>query len=140
LTPVRIWAGLFFVPSFFIPKRYGVFSIDWKKIIVLDHVVDNNEIFSLTDVFIGSGGTMTAEAALRGIPTISYNAIPNIVENYLVKKGLVKREVNPDKIVLLIRKLLNTNRDLIKKKAKSELKTMEDPYFKLVKTIESITQ
>ena len=111
-----------------------------KKIIVLDHVVDNNEIFSLTDVFIGSGGTMTAEAALRGIPTISYNAIPNIVENYLVKKGLVKREVNPDKIVLLIRKLLNTNRDLIKKKAKSELKTMEDPYFKLVKTIESITQ
>ena len=111
-----------------------------KKIIVLDHVVDNNEIFSLTDVFIGSGGTMTAEAALRGIPTISYNAIPNIVENYLVKKGLVKREVNPDKIVLLIRKLLNTNRDLIKKKAKLELKIMEDPYFKLVKTIESVTQ
>ena len=111
-----------------------------KKIIVLDHVVDNNEIFSLTDVFIGSGGTMTAEAALRGIPTISYNAIPNIVENYLVKKGLVKREVDPNRIVSLVRKLLNTNRDLIKKKAKSELKTMEDPYFKLVKTIESITQ
>ena len=111
-----------------------------KKIIVLDHVVDNNEIFSLTDVFIGSGGTMTAEAALRGIPTISYNAIPNIVENYLVKKGLVIREVNPNRMVSLIRKLLKTNNELMKKKARSELKTMEDPYFKLVKTIENITQ
>jgi len=95
-----------------------------KKIIVLDHVVDNNEIFSLTDVFIGSGGTMTAEAALRGIPTISYNAIPNIVENYLVKKGLVIREVNPNRIVSLIRKLLKTNNELIKKKVNLMYKTL----------------
>jgi len=34
----------------------------------------------------------------------------------------------------------SSNNELIKKKARSELKTMEDPYFKLVKTIENITQ
>ena len=44
-----------------------------------------NIYWNNTDVFvIGSGGTMTAESALLGIPTISYNAIPNIIENYLI--------------------------------------------------------
>ena len=51
-----------------------------------------------TDVFIGSGGTMTAESALMGIPTISYNAVPNLIENFLVKKSLVKRETDPKNI------------------------------------------
>jgi len=111
-----------------------------KKIRVLNKVVDNNEILSLTDVFVGSGGTMTAEAALRGIPTISYNAVPNIVEDYLVKKYLIKREENPQKIVPLIEKLLKSNKNKFKKNAKTELSRMEDPYFKLIHAIKSITE
>jgi len=110
-----------------------------KKITILNHVVDSNEMLSRTDVFIGSGGTMTAEAALKGIPTISYNAVPNIVENYLVKKGLINREENPDKIISLINKLLKS-KNKFKKKAKIELNKMEDPYFKLIKTIQTITE
>ena len=35
----------------------------------------------MLSVFVGSGGTMTAESALLGIPTISYNAVPNIIED-----------------------------------------------------------
>ena len=111
-----------------------------KKIRVLNKVVDNNEILSFTDVFVGSGGTMTAEAALRGIPTISYNAVPNIVEDYLVKKYLIKREENPQKIVPLIEKLLKSNKNKFKKNAKTELSRMEDPYFKLIHAIKSITE
>ena len=42
---------------------------------------------------------MTAESALLGIPTISYNAVPNIIEAYLVKKKLVRREINPKRVV-----------------------------------------
>ncbi|MFQ5573172.1 MAG: DUF354 domain-containing protein [Nitrosopumilaceae archaeon] len=114
-------------------KKFG------KKFRVLN-TVDNNEIFSFTDVFIGSGGTMTAEAALRGIPTISYNAVPNIVEDYLVKKCLIKREENPQKIVPLIEKLLKSNKNKFKKNAKTELSRMEDPYFKLIHAIKSITE
>jgi len=111
-----------------------------KKIIILDQSVDNNEIFSITDVFVGSGGTMTAEAALRGIPTISYNTVPNLVQDYLVRIKLVKKEQNPNKIVPLIRKLLKSNKTKLKKKAAVELKKMEDPYFKLTETIQSLTR
>lgn len=111
-----------------------------KKIKILNGVVDNNEILSFTDVFVGSGGTMTAEAALRGIPTISYNAAPNIVEKYLVKKCLIKREENPKKIVPLIEKLLKSNKNKFRRNVKTELSRMEDPYFKLIHVINSITE
>ena len=69
-----------------------------KKAKVVKMSFDGKHLLKNTDVFIGSGGTMTAESALMGIPTISYNAVPNIIENFLVKKGLVKRETNPKKV------------------------------------------
>ena len=78
-----------------------------KKIRVLSKVVDSKVLLKNTDVFIGSGGTMTAESALLGIPTISYNAIPNIIETYLVKKKLVIRKTNPKQIVSSIEKILD---------------------------------
>ncbi len=106
-----------------------------KKIKILNKVVDGKELLSKIDVFVGSGGTMTAEAALLGVPTISYNAIPNFIENYLVKKKLVKRETNPTQIVHSIKKLLNSSNIEHKKRAKLALNSMEDPYSKLVKAI-----
>ena len=60
-----------------------------KKIKVLSKVIDSKTLLENTSIFIGSGGTMTSEFALLGIPTISYNAVPNIIETYLVKKKLV---------------------------------------------------
>ena len=61
-----------------------------KKIKILDKVIDGKMLLSNVDVFVGSCGTMTAESALLGIPTISYNAVPNLIESYLVKNKLVK--------------------------------------------------
>ena len=92
-------------------------------------------MLSNVDVFVGSGGTMTAEAALLGVPTISYNAIPNLIESYLVKKKLVKRETNPKKMVNSIKKILNSSNIQYKKRAKKALNSMEDPYSKLLKAI-----
>ena len=37
-----------------------------SRAVVLDKVVDSESIFAVTDVFVGSGGTMTTEAVLRG--------------------------------------------------------------------------
>lgn len=71
-----------------------------KNITILDKVVDSGEILAKCDVFIGSGGTMTTEAALRGIPTISYDAVPNLDEKFLVGKGLVKRAKNENEIIM----------------------------------------
>ncbi len=63
-------------------KTYG------NKIKILNMSFDGKLLLENCDVFIGSGGTMVAESALLGIPTISYNAVPNIIENYLVGKKL----------------------------------------------------
>ena len=109
-----------------------------KKIKVLSKVVDSKTLLKNADVFIGSGGTMTAESALLGIPTISYNAIPNIVETYLVKKKLVIRETNPKQIVNSIEKTLESSNLEIKKRSKKILNSMKDPYFTLVKTMKSV--
>jgi len=78
---------------------------------------------------------MTAESALMGIPTISYNAVPNIIENFLVKKYLVKRETNPNKISDYIKKILKSTNKMNQKRAKIILKQMEDPIQKLIKVI-----
>lgn len=108
-----------------------------SKVIVMDKVVDGKSLLKFVDVFIGSGGTMTAEAALMGIPTISYDAVPNYIEKYLVKNGLVKREENPQKIVLLAKKILRTNNKISKNKAKIILSSMEDPFSKLITHIKT---
>ena len=43
------------------------------------------QYLAITDVFVGSGGTMTSESALRGIPTISYEGNTQCtIEKYLV--------------------------------------------------------
>ena len=109
-----------------------------KKIKVLSKVVDSKILLKNTDVFIGSGGTMTAESALLGIPTISYNDLPNIIETYLVKKKLVIRKTNPKQIVISIEKILRSYNFEIKKRSKKMLNSMEDPYSILVKTMKSI--
>ena len=113
----------------FLKKTFG------KKIKVLNKVVDGKMILSNVDIFVGSGGTMTAESALLGIPTISYNAVPNFIENYLVKNKLVKRETNPKQLVRTVKKFINSSNIAHKKRAKNALNSMEDPYPKLVKVI-----
>jgi len=109
-----------------------------KKIRVLNKVVDSKKLLENTDVFIGSGGTMTAESALLGIPTISYNAVPNIIEAYLVKKKLVIRKTNPKQIANSIEKILRSSNLGIKKRSKKLMNSMEDPYLTLTKTMKSV--
>ena len=109
-----------------------------KKIRVLSKVVDSKILLENTDVFVGSGGTMTAESAQLGIPTISYNAVPNIIESYLVRKKLVIRETNPKRVATSIRNILESSNLETKKRAKKIWGSMEDPYPILVKTMRSV--
>ena len=108
-----------------------------KKIKVIKMSFDGKYLLNDTDVFIGSGGTMTAESALMGIPTISYNAVPNIIENFLVKKSLVKRETNPKKVSNEIKRIFTKKNDQNQKRAKKVVKQMEDPIEKLIKIIKN---
>ncbi len=110
-------------------KRIG------KKAKIIKMSFDGKHLLNNADVFIGSGGTMTAESALMGIPTISYNAVPNIIENFLVKKYLVKRETNPNKITNHIKKIFRSSNNMNQKRAKIIVEQMEDPIQKLIKVI-----
>ena len=96
---------------------------------------DGKHLLNHTDIFIGSGGTMTAESALIGIPTISYNAVPNIVEKFLVRKRLIKRETDPKKIINIIQKNTKSTNNLNKKRAEQFVDQMEDPIQKLIEVI-----
>jgi predicted glycosyltransferase len=107
-----------------------------KKVIVIDRVLDGKSLLSITDIFIGSGGTMTAESGLMGVPTISYDAAPNYIEKYLVRIGLIKREKDPKKISKLVNKMLADRKD--RKKVKLILASMEDPYLKLVQVMKTV--
>lgn len=109
-----------------------------KKAKIVKMSFDGKHLLNNTDIFIGSGGTMTAESALMGIPTISYNAIPNIIENFLVKKQLVKREVNVEKISNYIKKTFESTNKMNQKRAKKIVGEMEDPIEKLLKIIRAI--
>ncbi|MBS1268085.1 MAG: hypothetical protein MAG458_00804 [Nitrosopumilus sp.] len=112
-----------------IQKRIG------RKELVIKMSFDGKHLLNHTDVFIGSGGTMTAESALMGIPTISYNAVPNIIEDFLVKKKLIKRETNPDRVSKQIKKIFDSKKSVNQKRAKKVIEYMEDPIQKFVKVI-----
>ena len=58
---------------------------------VIQNVIDGTLLISLAIVFIGAGGTMTAEASLLGKPTISIAPLHFYVEKYLLSAGLVQR-------------------------------------------------
>ncbi|MDH5657907.1 MAG: DUF354 domain-containing protein [Nitrosopumilus sp.] len=96
---------------------------------------DGKHLLNSTDIFIGSGGTMTAESALMGIPTISYNAVPNIIEDFLVKKYLIKRETNPERISNYIKKEIRSKKKPRQRRAKRIVGNMEDPIQKLIKVM-----
>ena len=78
---------------------------------------------------------MNAESALLGTPTISaYPGVTTIVEDFLIKKGLIFRLHDLDKIIPQSDVLLND--DILKKKITSDashiLNEMEDPIEKIV--------
>ena len=118
-------------------KKY-LQQIFQKKIKILSTVVDSKLLLYNADIFIGSGGTMTAESALLGIPTISYDAVPNIIEDYLVRKKLVMREVNPKKMVSVMKKVFKSSNSRRKNRAKKMMSSMEDPYPVFLKTMKSV--
>ena len=69
----------------FFKRRYE------KNVQILENVVDGISLLRKIDLFIGAGGTMSAEAALIGKPVISIAPISFYVENFLIRCGFVKK-------------------------------------------------
>ncbi|MDQ3808397.1 MAG: DUF354 domain-containing protein [Thermoproteota archaeon] len=114
-----------------VESRYG------NKVQVLRDVVEGTNLIKTTQLFVGAGGTMTAEAALLGKPTISIAPIQFYVEKYLVRSGLVKRAVNSRSLVRLGTKMMSDERYIQtqKKRAVRILRSMEDPTERMISAL-----
>jgi predicted glycosyltransferase len=114
--------------------RYG------GKVRVLRDVVDGAELVRSAQLFVGAGGTMTAESALLGRPTISITPFGFHVEKYLVKNGLVRKATNARMLVKLAKKMMSDKRYqmLLKKKAARMLSGMEDPTDRMIRAVNSV--
>ncbi len=126
-------------------SRYENQSKELKRVFGSDislfsKAINGQEFLRKTDCFIGSGGTMTAEAGLLGIPTISLNSIPNRIEDYLVKKKLIMRVETSEKISKEVFRALNDKNFMKKRKIQSKkiLSSFEDPYQILLRTIRTL--
>jgi len=113
-------------------EKYG------RKIKVLKNVVDGAELISIADIFVGGGGTMTAESALMGKPTISISPIKFYVDDFLIRNALIHKVTNSTQIVKLLIQIQNDNRFSIKQKNRAQqiLKNMEDPTNTLMKIVD----
>ena len=110
-------------------KRFG------KKAHITKMSYDGRAILDATDIFIGSGGTMTTEAGLMGVPTISYYAVPNIMDDVLFKKRIIMRATDPKRILALVKRSFKEDHSGHKKRVKRYLDGMEDPMAKLYEMI-----
>lgn len=110
------------------------------RIIVPKKAIDGPSLLFYTSVFIGAGGTMTAESALLGTPTLScYPREPTIVENYLIKEKLVHRITDADKASKKIIQILDNYesvRRTQRERAEALVSKMEDPLEIIVNAVE----
>lgn len=115
-------------------RRYG------GRIVVPRRMIYGPALLASTSVFIGGGGTMTAEASMMGVPAISYfPAGPTRVESYLQGRGLLRRLTDPESIVEQTMEWL-TDEDYrveCKRRASTLLGEMEDPLDVILRNIES---
>lgn len=104
-------------------ERYG------NKVSVIGSTIDGVAMINYCDLFIGAGGTMTAEACLMGKPTISIAPITFYVEKYLIRSGLLVKASKPIEVLRLARKIVTdpTRHVVQKRNANIILGKMEDP-------------
>jgi len=109
-----------------------------KQVKVAGSVIDGPSLVAQSSLFIGAGGTMTAEAALLGVPTISiYPGEPTFVEKYLTKVGLVYKSLDPRRAVDASTKMMSDVhfQKRYRRSSKRFLKSMEDPIAVIYKSL-----
>ncbi len=113
-------------------KRFG------RRVHVIDRIIDATSLLDYSAAFIGSGGTMTVEAALIGKPAIScFPGEKPLYIKYLEREGLVKSIRSPRRIAMEVSKTLSSDNELETQKARGRalLAEMEDPIAKISKVV-----
>ncbi|WXG41281.1 MAG: DUF354 domain-containing protein [Candidatus Freyarchaeum deiterrae] len=111
----------------------------FKKIIIAEHVIDTASLLSNSVLFMGGGGTMTCEAALLGVPSISFFPGKLYYEEPLMKEKLLCHPKTVNEAQGLIKEILSQPKkyfDELKKRARLLLDSMENPTDKIIETID----
>lgn len=117
-------------------KSIGVHAV------VLERPVTDLSLLYYSKLFVGGGGTMTQEAALLGIPTISiYPGKPPKVIRYLIMQQLVQPVKSLESLTAAAKAILrrvSEKREKIRSKAEKILEKMENPAEKVAATVEAL--
>ena len=109
-------------------------------VIVPEKAVDGPSLLHFSDLFIGAGGTMSAEAAILGVPTIScYPGKPTLVELFLIERGLNERETTLESLMERASTLIvdpRSQREAQEERARLLVKDFEDPVKVIADEIE----
>jgi predicted glycosyltransferase len=124
--------------------RYGdeamVFEdVKRENLTVVERPVTDLSLLYYSAMFVGGGGTMTQEAALMGVPTVSIypGRLPTVLR-YLAEKKLVKhlksRENLVDRVLSLAGRL-DRIRDFTVSRARRLLDSMENPAQRVAEAV-----
>ncbi len=112
-------------------EQFKILKKNFKdRVMIPSRMIYAPSILSYSDLFIGGGGTMNAEASLLGIPTVSYfPGKTTCIDQFLSKHGMIMRTTDPKKIINWSVKTLfdETLKEKLKKKANHLRDRMEDP-------------
>ncbi|MEM2771065.1 MAG: DUF354 domain-containing protein [Candidatus Nezhaarchaeales archaeon] len=110
------------------------------KVLVTEKAIDTTSLLYYADLFVGAGGTMTWEASLLGVPTVSCHPSKALdVERYLAEKGLLYMAKSLDDAINLTLRIveeLNYYKELHRKLAAEALRSMDDPVEVALKVME----
>lgn len=112
-------------------KRVG------HRLTVPERIIDGGRLLVIADIFVGMGGTMTAEACLMGVPALSaYPGDSLRVEQYLVSQKLLVKPRTLHGFEDTLRKLLEgEDRAKLAQRASRLLAAMEDPVAMIKKLL-----
>ncbi len=134
-------AQILIIPRYSVQRSYLRRALT-LQVKVARRALDVAGVLAMSNLFIGAGGTMTEEAALLGIPTISCAPRePTWKEKYLIDKGLVYLELDVEKAAAKAIDILRYPEKYVTKHqnlAKQLVDGMEDPVSRIVGEIEKL--
>ncbi len=118
-------------------EQERLFASVGRNVAVCDEPYFGVNMLKGAALFVGRGGTMNAEGALLGVPTISYfPGRPTYVDKYLQRKGALKMVADDSGLLKAAEGLLVQNGKSFKSRASALLSQMEDPAVFIAKALD----
>jgi predicted glycosyltransferase len=81
-------------------QRAAIEALKLRRCVMPEHAVDARSLMHEADLVVGAGGTMTREAALLGVPTVSlFAGAQPAVDRWLEQHGMLRRISNPEEVL-----------------------------------------